>query len=47
MQEIIATLLHLPVSSVGIAAGTNEKLGYVGEQKGITVYATVMLNTLP
>ncbi len=47
MQEIIATLLHLPVSSVGIAAGTNEKLGYVGEQKGITVYATVMLNTIP
>ena len=31
---------------VGIAAGTNEKLGYVGEGRGITAYATVLLGTL-
>lgn len=28
---------------VAIAAGTNEKLGYIGEGKGITAYATVLL----
>lgn len=33
----------LSCESVAIAAGTNEKLGYVGEGKGITVYATVLL----
>ncbi len=33
----------LACENVGIAAGTNEKLGYVGEKKGITCYAAVML----
>ena len=33
----------LSCDNVAIAAGTNEKLGYVGEGKGITVYATVLL----
>jgi len=43
MKNHLAAALNLPASAVGIAAGTNEKLGYVGEKKGITVYATVML----
>ena len=30
----------------GIAAGTNEKLGYVGEGKGITVYAMILLKKI-
>lgn len=34
----------LDCENVAIAAGTNEKLGYVGEGKGITVYATVLLS---
>ena len=33
----------LDCDSVAIAAGTNEKLGYIGEGKGITVYCTVLL----
>ncbi|MBR7186220.1 MAG: 2-C-methyl-D-erythritol 4-phosphate cytidylyltransferase [Clostridia bacterium] len=33
----------LSCENVAIAAGTNEKLGYVGEGKGITVYAAVLL----
>lgn len=28
---------------VAVAAGTNEKLGYVGEGRGVTAYATVLL----
>ncbi len=33
----------LGCDTVGIAAGTNEKLGYIGEGRGITAYATVLL----
>jgi 2-C-methyl-D-erythritol 2,4-cyclodiphosphate synthase len=43
MQERISSALTLPCDRVGISAGTNEKLGYVGEGKGITVYAYVLL----
>ncbi|MDE6273450.1 MAG: 2-C-methyl-D-erythritol 2,4-cyclodiphosphate synthase, partial [Clostridiales bacterium] len=41
MKSSLATALSLPLSNIGIAAGTNEKLGYIGEGKGITVYCTV------
>lgn len=43
MTENIARVMQLPLSAVGIAAGTNEGLGYVGEGKGITVTAAVLL----
>ncbi len=43
MKENLAGTLGVAKSAVGIAAGTNERLGYVGEGKGITVYATVLL----
>ena len=46
MKEQIATALNLNQTAVGITAGTNEKLGYVGEGKGITTYATVLLRNL-
>ncbi len=34
----------LGCENVAVAAGTNEKLGYIGEGRGITVYATVLLS---
>lgn len=43
MTQNLAAALSLPVSCVGITAGTNEGLGYVGEGKGITVTANVLL----
>lgn len=43
MKSKIASALEIAESAVGITAGTNEKLGYVGEGKGITTYATVLL----
>lgn len=43
MKQTLAEALALPLSAVGITAGTNEKLGYVGEGKGITVYAYALL----
>ena len=33
----------LGCENVAIAAGTNEKLGYIGEGRGITAYAMVLL----
>ena len=43
MKNNLSEALGIPPSAIGIAAGTNEKLGYIGEKKGITVYATVLL----
>ena len=33
----------LGCENVAVAAGTNEKLGYIGEGRGITAYAAVLL----
>lgn len=46
IKASLAAALALPVSAVGVSAGTNEKLGYVGEGKGITVNAAVLLQSL-
>ncbi|MBD5636274.1 MAG: 2-C-methyl-D-erythritol 4-phosphate cytidylyltransferase [Clostridia bacterium] len=43
IKESLSEALHLPESAIGVAAGTNEKLGYVGEKKGITCHASVLL----
>lgn len=43
MTENLARLLSIPPTHVGISAGTNEGLGYIGEGKGITVSAVVLL----
>lgn len=43
MQSSLASALGITTDCVGISAGTNEGLGYVGEGKGITVHAYVLL----
>ncbi|MBO4990374.1 MAG: 2-C-methyl-D-erythritol 4-phosphate cytidylyltransferase [Clostridia bacterium] len=43
MMEKIGGICALPPSRVGITAGTNEGLGYIGEKKGITVTAIALL----
>ncbi len=43
MRLNLANALTCPLSHIGVGAGTNEGLGYVGEGKGITVYAHVLL----
>lgn len=42
IKQNLSDALSIPLSRIGVAAGTNERLGYVGEGKGITVYATVL-----
>lgn len=39
----IAYVLDIPASSVAVAAGTSEKLGFVGRGLGITAYAVALL----
>lgn len=43
MKNSLASALSLDPTAVGITAGTNEGLGYVGEGKGITVHAYVLI----
>nr|MBR6778330.1 2-C-methyl-D-erythritol 4-phosphate cytidylyltransferase [Clostridia bacterium] len=43
MKTALAGVLKIEETAVGISAGTNEGLGYVGEGKGITVNAYVLL----
>ncbi len=43
MKNRLSSRLFLDPSEVGITAGTNEGLGYVGEGKGITVYAVATI----
>lgn len=44
MRAALARALGADINAVGISAGTNEGLGYVGEGKGITVNAYVLLS---
>ena len=43
MKRNIADALHIQENAVGIAAGTNEGLGYIGRGEGITAVANVLL----
>lgn len=43
MQSVIAEILHLAPDDVSIKATTNEKLGFVGKEEGITAYAVTLL----
>ena len=43
MKNALSSALKIDPTAVGISAGTNEGLGYVGEGKGITVNAYVLL----
>ena len=46
IKNALADVLKIDVSAVGVSAGTNEGLGYVGEGKGITVNAYVLLREM-
>ncbi len=43
MRKILAKICNLDEACVAVAAGTSEKLGFVGEGLGITAYAAVLL----
>lgn len=43
MKNALADVLHVDPTAIGVTAGTNEGLGYIGEGKGITVHAYALL----
>ena len=43
IQNSLAVALGVDPTAIGVTAGTNEGLGYIGEGKGITVNAYVLL----
>ena len=45
MKTALSGVLKIDPTRIGISAGTNEGLGYVGEGKGITVNAFVLLQS--
>ena len=46
MKQNIADVLHISERAVGISAGTNEGLGYLGRGEGITVIANALLRSV-
>jgi 2-C-methyl-D-erythritol 2,4-cyclodiphosphate synthase len=44
MQKILAEVLNIPERDFSIKATTTEKLGFVGKEEGIAVYAVVLIN---
>ena len=41
MREKLSQILRIDVSQVSVKAGTSERLGFVGREEGIAVYAIV------
>lgn len=46
MQNSLSGVLRIDPTAIGITAGTNEGLGYIGEGKGITVNAYALLKSI-
>ncbi len=46
MKNALSSVLNIDPTFIGISAGTNEGLGYIGEGKGITVHAYVLLKEI-
>ena len=46
MKQNIAHVLQIPERAVGISAGTNEGLGYLGRGEGVTVVANVTVRQI-
>ncbi len=43
MQQALAQAMGIAVEDVSLKATTNEKLGYVGKEKGINAYAVALI----
>jgi 2-C-methyl-D-erythritol 2,4-cyclodiphosphate synthase len=43
MKECLAEIMKIDVEDVSIKATTTEKLGFVGKEKGIAVYANILI----
>ena len=46
MQKLIAGQLGLRVDQVSVKATTEEKLGFTGQEEGVSAYAVVLINSI-
>ncbi len=44
MQQVLAEVIGINGSEISIKATTNEKLGFIGKEEGITAYAVALVN---
>ena len=44
MKEEISSCVETSIENISIKATTTERLGFVGKEKGISAYATVLIN---
>ncbi|MDR2563990.1 MAG: 2-C-methyl-D-erythritol 2,4-cyclodiphosphate synthase [Prevotellaceae bacterium] len=44
MRQILAQIMEIPIDRVSIKATTSEKLGFVGREEGVAVYAVATLD---
>lgn len=45
MKKILADVMEIDDEKISIKATTNEKMGFVGREEGISAYAVVLINT--
>ena len=43
MCEVIAGICKVSTADVSVKATTNEKMGFIGREEGVTAYAVVLL----
>lgn len=43
MMDVLCSVMELPQSDLSIKATTNEKMGFIGRQEGVTAYAVALL----
>lgn len=43
MQNILSTVLNIPIEDISIKATTTENLGFIGKEEGISAYAVVLI----
>ncbi|MGD0711971.1 MAG: 2-C-methyl-D-erythritol 2,4-cyclodiphosphate synthase [Bacteroidales bacterium] len=43
MKKTLASVINIPESDISIKATTTEKLGFIGREEGIAVYAVVLI----
>ncbi len=44
IKQTLAEILQVPCTDISVKATTSEKLGFIGQKKGVACYAIVMLN---
>jgi len=46
MKEILAKVIKINADQISIKATTNDRLGFVGREEGVSTYAVALIETL-